>query len=165
MSTPVSLSFEFSKPEFHAAQRACLRRSRGFQFVLAATLLLCGAGFVLAFTQDGDRGLMTLALFYLLSLGIWHWFLPIWRWRKEPLIRGTQQYAIDDAGARFVTPISNSHVDWSFFKRGVEYDTFYLLLCARRGGSPIPKRAFSGSEDERRFREIVGRHLPTRFHS
>jgi YcxB-like protein len=165
MGGPVSLSFEFSKQEFEAAQRACLRQMRGFRVVVAAAAVCFGAGFVLAFTEDGDRGLMTLGFIYLLMLAGWHWFLPIWRWRKEPLIQGTQQYAIDEAGARFVTPISDSQVAWSFFKRGVEYDTFYLLLSARRGGSPIPKRAFSGSDDERRFREIVDRHLPTRFHS
>jgi type IV secretory pathway TrbD component len=88
---------------------------------------------------------------------------PLWRWRSEPLIRGSQIYIVGDDGIRCKNPVAESTVAWSVYRRAVEHPRFYLLFAGRRGGTPILKRGFASSDDEQRFRRVVGNHLPAKF--
>jgi hypothetical protein len=159
---PITVTFEFTKDGFDAAQRATLRLMPAFRIMAAAAALVAVVG-ILTLFEDGDGGLTFMGVLYLLLIAAWYGFLPKWRWAREPLIRGTQRYTFGEEGVRFMTPVSDATVDWSFFTRAVEYNRFYLLFAGRRGSTPIPKRAFDGPTDEWRFRELVARHLPVTF--
>lgn len=160
IDVPVTVSYEFTKAEYLSAARACFRQARAWQVIVGIGVGMTLLG-ILAGADGGGwlgTGISLLAwpaLCYLIS--------SAWRWRSEPLLRGTQHYGIGEDGVWCKTAISEATLSWPFYKRLVEYDDFYLLFAGRRGGSPILKRAFASSADEARFRDIVKRHVPAKL--
>lgn len=81
---------------------------------------------------------------------------PDQTFKQQPDLRGEQTYCFSDDDVSWIFVSGASHVKWTYFVEVLETkELFVLRHPLRRVASLVPKRAFTNSDAEARFRQLV----------
>jgi hypothetical protein len=78
---------------------------------------------------------------------------------ENPQFQQLQVLDMDAQGVRLATPLASTQWKWASFSRMTETAELLLLQLPERAFLVIPKRAFSGPEQEAKLRRIVAENL------
>ncbi len=159
------VTFRLSRPEFEAAMhRMFWVLWQCAITVYAGALTLVVAAIVTLVSDPGEAfPLFALALFWFGAAGWLYWVSPRRQYAKRPRAGAEQTHCFSDAGhaAHFID--AETRVQWSLYDEIRETPTAYLLRMEKRAVNIIPKRAFTSSAEEARFRELAQRHSKVKF--
>jgi F0F1-type ATP synthase assembly protein I len=154
----VAVRYTLRTAEFLAtwARLHIQRRSAWTQtaFVSACVAIVAGLTsptpeVVLAAALGGMAAWLCLALF----------LVPWVIWRLSPVIRGERVDRFTDEGMVQEVPGARFAVDWTHWSGVRRVGRVYALIGTEVGYTSVPRRAFGSGDDERRFCELVAKHL------
>jgi hypothetical protein len=80
--------------------------------------------------------------------------------RNNPdVIREERKFSFAEQGVNFSTSASDSNVKWNYFKHVIEGQKHFVLVKTKNNYMIVPKRLFSNTTDEARFRDLVENNL------
>ncbi len=132
--------------------------------VYAGALSLAVAAVITLLGDPGDAlPLFGLALLWFAAAGWVFWVSPRRQYARRPRVGAEQTHCFSDAActAHFID--AETRLQWSVYGEVRETPGAYLLHLEKRAVNIIPKRAFAGSADEARFRELAQRHSKVKF--
>ena len=163
----VHLSFSHTEKEYLAATRLHFWHSMELftrvivSYVLVSAALLLMLGLVVNYSLPiwvhiGLVVLVGVAWFqgYLIDL-------PRRYFHGDPKFRDEYHLIFSDAGVEFQTKNMSSMIAWSFYTGVIENEQFYLMRYGNNinAVSILPRRAFTDSQQEILFRQILRRNL------
>lgn len=160
----VQINFSLTEPEFIAAYRFCMLRSKEFVIRIVAFYVLMTLGLVaITIVTDVSFPLWGMVAFaVLIGVSIYHGNfnnLPKRYFRGDPRFGEEHSLTFSDSGLQFQSPAVNSSISWSLYKKVIENDKFYILIYGLNSPTIVPKRAFGDSRQEAIFRELLRRHV------
>ena len=82
--------------------------------------------------------------------------------RKNPdVIQDERKFTFSEAGVNYSTSSTESNIKWDYFSHAIEGRRHFILVKNRDSYFIVPKRAFSSSSDEAKFRDYVTMRLGT----
>ena len=138
-------------------QRMIRRWQFGAGVVGVLFVLACGI-------QLSDALLITIGVILVLLEAVYDTVgLPWLYWRRFEVLHSEHAVTINDDGITSERARSSSQTEWAFWSEVQVLPDAYLVIAGRQTMMMIPKRAFTASDDEFLFQQIVSRHLHTSF--
>jgi hypothetical protein len=159
----MEIQFQCNFADYREALRFLVKRTVGYQVLLALGVVSVLLGTLVAYKVDYWRG-------FFLQLGgiFWlSWFViiqPLWVRRdfhKHPNFSVPQVVTLNDEGFHSVSDIAQGTAKWTAFTKFHETQNFFMLLMGARLFRVIPKRALSAAQIDE-LRQLLHRHLPNR---
>jgi hypothetical protein len=162
MTETVRLRFKYTEEEWVAASRLYITGQPALLLRFGVAFLMLALAFI--FFAMISEVVMSL---FLLSVGVvlltfvvaLFFVLPRQRFRSDPRYRDEFFLEFADEGIRFQTAQIDSRLGWGLYTRVLENERFYVLVYGKGMISVIPKRAFTGSDQETIFRTLLRRKL------
>jgi YcxB-like protein len=163
--TEVCVSFRLSRAEFESAMHRLFWKFWQCAFTVYGGLLVLVLAAVVAVLYSPSDALPLLALAgFWFAAGAWlYWVSPRRQFRLRRRAHEEQTFCFSDdtCTARFVDAELRSQ--WSLYEEVLETRDAYLLRLEKRAVNIIPKRAFTNSAEETRFRNLAQRHSKVNF--
>jgi hypothetical protein len=143
---------------FRLHQRTFLAR---YRVVMVCVL---GVGIVLAAGGDRSTG-TTFILFALAMLAMtWMPFLDrlLFRYRGRGFVGGAVEYAVDDAGIHYRTPLATGTIAWSALTQVFSNDRMVVFGRERALAAYVPTAAFASTAERESFLAFVRGHVRPR---
>ena len=162
----VRLDFQYSEAEYIAANRLHFFSSPNiFLRLVIFGLFLVGAAVVFSVILTESFVLLVSLLFVALFEGaLFHNVLvtlPRKYFHGDAKFRDRYELTFSDEGIKVKTPQIDSKLAWSLYTKIIEGRDMYVLIYGNetRTMTPVPKRAFLNEDQEKRFRELIARHI------
>ncbi|MDT7604168.1 MAG: YcxB-like protein [Acidobacteriota bacterium] len=163
----ITLHFKLTEEEYLDASRVFTFRSRESKiravvayvlFAIGASLLFLAYDFSLE--SAAALGVLLLAGFF----GLWHLNQTAMLrrfYRGDPKFGDAVTLTFADEGVAAKTKDVDSKVSWSLYTEAIETARCYILVYGKdvRMMTAIPKRVFTGREQELAFRNLLSSHL------
>jgi len=152
----MNLEYQISEDDFMAAYEAFWRSgkvgSKG-EFMYGAIAVI--AGVVMIFLAYSIGWVMIAVGAVLVSLVPIRRLLHKRAYRENAAFAGSTKVRFGDEIIEVVNPIGESRLKWSFYKKVMESDAFFLLMISKRSFSIIPKRIFTSEAELDAFRSLL----------
>lgn len=158
MTAPIELRFRYLEEDYVRAMRLHLsKRMRLRLDITVATGL--GLVSVISLATGGTVWLWTLAAALsagLLSLVLYAYFvLPVRTFRAEPKLQEEYLLRFAPEGIQFKSAGIDSSLDWKLYRELRSDRHTHLLLHGENSFTVVPRRVFSGPEQEQAFLALV----------
>ena len=169
MADVITIQFKYTEKEYLSAVRMYFARTLNPGRDLVIAPLIVAVGLFWWFTAGYDWLLMGLIVVGILVVAASIFLLvitPRLHWSMQPKLREEYTLTFSDEGIGLTTEHIDSKVAWGMYKRIFEDERFFILVYGRDLFTVIPKRGFSGSDEEAAFGELARRNIqgtrPTR---
>jgi YcxB-like protein len=163
--TEICVSFRLSRTEFEAAMHRMFWKFWQCSITVYGGALVLVLAAVVAIVDSPGNALPVFLLAGLwFGTGAWlYWVSPRrqYRQRRRTHEEQTLCFSEDACTTRFVDAEVRSQ--WSLYEEVLETRDAYLLRLEKRAVNIVPKRAFTSSADETRFRSLAQRHAKVKF--
>lgn len=162
----VKIEYQYTEPEYLAASRLLFfsKPETLVRLIVFSVFLLTGA-FLLSTLIVDFIPLWTMILFIGLFEGLLFYNLlvktPRTYFRGDGKFRDKYEITFSDEHIRVKTSQLDSKLAWSLYTKVLEGPNMYLLIYGRdvRMMTAVPKRAFTSQDQERKFRDLVSKHI------
>jgi hypothetical protein len=166
MDDDVEIEYQLTEAEYLAANRLLFfSKPDTLLRIIAFSLLLLIGAFIFSFLLVDIIPLWTMFLFVGLFEGLLVYNLlvkmPRTYYRGDGKFRDKYEITFSDEHIRVKTSQLDSKLAWSLYTKVLEGPDMYLLIYGRdvRMMTAVPKRSFTSKDQERRFRDLVSRHI------
>lgn len=162
MSEPIPISFTYSRNEYIRAVRCYYKAVLRVRLDVSIAAIVFGIGCYLVYSQGIDAislMLMILGASLLLIIGCAWFIVPRLKYACRPKLKQPYELVFSDASILFRTTGIESRLDWSFYRKWLANDEFYLLFYGKMRKSVIPRRVFLNDSADRAFRELLIRKI------
>ncbi len=152
----MQVTFTLRREEFVATVRRVTLRQPSVWLVD-----LIGVACIVGGLATSDPGLAGLGVVYIVLWTCWLWlFVPGRAWRRLSHLTHEQTITLSDEGVHVQLADAESTTEWSYWSDWRLFGDVYVLRAGRgRGQALIPRRAFTGEQQERAFSDEVSRGL------
>ena len=164
MEKIISLRFKYTEEEYVAAMRLYLTRSADLiirmTVVVLYSIACVGLFLWFGFASDLIPLFIFAACFPFIMAFLLLFVAPRQRFRSDPKFADEYFMQFSDDGIQFKTAQIDSLLQWSLYNKVLENERFYILVYGKNMISVIPKRAFTGANQDAAFSEMLKRNLP-----
>jgi len=162
----VRLDFQYSEAEYIAANRLHFFSSPNIflRLIIFGLFLAAAAVVINVFIIDSIIFWLSLLFVVVLEAALFHNVLvtlPRKYFHGDAKFRDRYELTFSDEGIKVKTPQIDSKLAWSLYTKIIEGRDMYVLIYGNetRTMTPVPKRAFLNEDQEKRFRELIARHI------
>jgi hypothetical protein len=163
MSASIELRFRYEQVDYVRAMRLHLSRRMRLRLdvTMAIVLGVVGAS-LLAVAGPSWPGLLASAgsVSFLGLIGLAHFVVPVLAYRQQPKLHDEYQLDFAAAGIHFKTASIDSTIEWKLYRELLSDEHTHLLLYGKNGFTAVPRRVFSGPEQDAAFVALVRAAMP-----